>query len=133
MSFEQPHVPWTEKTLRMYFLCRCLSWSISQSLVRAGSLLFHHGSSVLILHRLKGRSSRPCLRPGHIEDSLRQDRRESQCKVYFFHYIRSLTPWQSRKLSGHGEYRSLSIYSFPSSSSPIRMKLCNAFLMVLKL
>ena len=40
-----------------------------------------------------------------LEDPLRQYRRESQCKVNFFHYIRSLTPWQD-----HREYRSLSIY-----------------------
>ena len=50
-----------------------------------------------------------------IEDSLRQDRRESQCEVYFFiifgclkHLLLALTPWQD-----HGEYRSLSIYMYP--------------------
>jgi len=45
------------------------------------------------------------MRNKRIEDSLRQDRRESQYKAYFFHYIRSLTSWLNR-----GEYRSLPIY-----------------------
>ena len=59
---------------------------------------------------------------GHIEDSLRQDRQESQCKEYIFYYIRlvkapifSAIPFGTNSKGlrpDHGEYHSPSILMY---------------------
>ena len=69
-----------------------------------GGILFMAGTTTLLLFKIKrgGKLKTPSCTNSR---GLRPVRRESQCKVYFFHYIRSLTLWQDYR-----EYRSLSIY-----------------------